>query len=361
MKKGFKYESNANAKLFITTFREKTNSYFTHKQQSKYANGLVVFKTIFFLSLFFLSYLLLISNKFSPSTTLLLAIICGVSSILIVFNISHDASHNALFKNKRLNKILSYTFNLVGGSGYMWNITHDKIHHTYPNIINIDPDLDQSRPFLRVTPGMVRLKFHRYQHYYAPILYSTYMLYLVFIKDFQDLNIIPTKNSPLLQISHHWKEYFILIGSKIIYISYALILPITLLDIVWWHIILGYLFVSLLMSLLLLGVQLPLHVNSEATFAMVKKDGNIHKNWVIHTLENTTDYHAQNKIANFFFGGLNAHSIHHLCSGICHVHYPELSRILKDTAKEFGIIYHNVSMWEALKSHFNLLKKLGKA
>jgi len=359
MKSGIKYESDINANLFLKTLRKRANNYFSENRIPKYANGLIVFKTIFFLSLFFLSYILFISNQFSPFVTLIFAIVCGLSSVFILFNISHDASHNALFKNRKINKLLTYTFNLIGGSGYMWNITHDKIHHTYPNVINIDADLNQSKPFIRVAPGTAKLKIHRFQHYYAPFIYSLYTLYLAFIKDFQDFRIVPKKDSPLLNVRHHWSEYIVLIVSKAVYFSYTLILPLVLLDIVWWKILLGYLIVNVLMSLLLLGVQLPLHINSEVSFADVADGNKIHKSWVIHTLENTTDYLAQSKVANFLFGGLNAHSIHHLFDGICHVHYTELSAILKETAVEFDVVYRDVTMWKAINSHFRFLKKLG--
>ena len=355
-----KYERNTEALLFLKTLRKRANNYFIENNISKKANGLVVFKTIFFISLFFISYFLLISNKFSPSLALIYAIICGLSSVFILFNISHDASHNALFKSKKINKLLTYTFNLIGGSGYMWNITHDKIHHIYPNVIDIDADLNQSKPFLRVAPEMERLKIHKFQHFYAPILYSIYTLYLVFIKDFQDIGIISKKDSPLLKVRHNIKEYIILIGSKLTYITYALILPLLLLDIEWWKILLGYLLVNIIMSLLLLAVQLPLHINTGSSFAVVTEDNKIQKSWIIHTLENTTDYLAKSKVANFLFGGLNSHSIHHLFEGVCHVHYTELSKILEKTADEFGMAYRNVTMWQAIKSHFRVLKMLGK-
>jgi linoleoyl-CoA desaturase len=359
MSTGIKYERNTDALLFLKTLRQRVHNYFIENKISKYANGLVVFKTIFFLALFFISYILMISNQFSPALTFVYAVIFGLSSIFILFNISHDASHNALFKNRKINKLLSYTFNLVGGSGYMWNITHDKIHHIYPNVVNIDSDLNQSKPFLRVAPGTPKLGIHKFQHIYAPFLYSVYTIYLVFIKDFQDFGIISSYDGPLIAQNHRKKEYLILIASKVIYITYALLLPLLLLDFAWWKIILGYLAVNVLMSLLLLVVQLPLHINTDSSFAVVSEDNKIQKSWIIHTLENTTDYLAQSKIANFLFGGLNSHTIHHLFEGVCHVHYTELSRILETTADEYGIVYRNVTMGQAIKSHFGVLKILG--
>ena len=53
---------------------------------------------------------------------------------------------------------------------------------------------------------------------------------------------------------------------------------------------------------------------------------------------------------------------HHLFPKICHVHYPAISDIVKDTATEFGVPYiENKSFWTALASHSRVLKKLGRA
>jgi linoleoyl-CoA desaturase len=46
---------------------------------------------------------------------------------------------------------------------------------------------------------------------------------------------------------------------------------------------------------------------------------------------------------------------------ISHVHYPEIAKIVKQTAKEFGIPHlENKTLLSAIKSHINYLKQLGK-
>ena len=50
----------------------------------------------------------------------------------------------------------------------------------------------------------------------------------------------------------------------------------------------------------------------------------------------------------------------HEHSNICHVHYKAISGIVKETAKEFKVPYHeNKTFFRALKSHFTLLHHLG--
>jgi linoleoyl-CoA desaturase len=45
---------------------------------------------------------------------------------------------------------------------------------------------------------------------------------------------------------------------------------------------------------------------------------------------------------------------------VCHTHYAPLTRIVKQTAEEYGIPYRQHStMTQAIKHHLSLLKQLG--
>jgi linoleoyl-CoA desaturase len=44
----------------------------------------------------------------------------------------------------------------------------------------------------------------------------------------------------------------------------------------------------------------------------------------------------------------------------CHVHSRDLSKIVKKTAEEFNVPYHqHQTFWDAVSSHFRLLNDLG--
>lgn len=58
-------------------------------------------------------------------------------------------------------------------------------------------------------------------------------------------------------------------------------------------------------------------------------------------------------------GGINIHVIHHILPQVCHVHYPALTKILKETCDDHGIEYQeNRTFWMALKKHYQILKHL---
>jgi len=60
-------------------------------------------------------------------------------------------------------------------------------------------------------------------------------------------------------------------------------------------------------------------------------------------------------------GGLNYQIEHHLFPTICHVHYREISEIVKKTAQEFNLPYNSFSTFRsALKYHGQMLYRLGR-
>ena len=100
------------------------------------------------------------------------------------------------------------------------------------------------------------------------------------------------------------------------------------------------------------------HVVEDSLFVIPDENGLIKCSWGEHQLRTTDDYSPDSKIVSFFFSGLNHHVAHHLFPRYCHVHYPAITKIVRATAKEFGLRYRYNSITGGLLSHFKLLKKL---
>jgi linoleoyl-CoA desaturase len=63
---------------------------------------------------------------------------------------------------------------------------------------------------------------------------------------------------------------------------------------------------------------------------------------------------------NWFCGGLNTHVVHHLFPSVNHIHYYNLTRIIKETASEYDFPYKNYSPIRVFTEHLYFLKKLGR-
>ena len=78
-------------------------------------------------------------------------------------------------------------------------------------------------------------------------------------------------------------------------------------------------------------------------------------------LYTTANFANDNHILNWYVGGLNFQVEHHLFPTICHVHYKALSKIVKQTAEEYGIPYnYQPTFTGAVVNHAKMLYKLGK-
>jgi linoleoyl-CoA desaturase len=79
-------------------------------------------------------------------------------------------------------------------------------------------------------------------------------------------------------------------------------------------------------------------------------------------MRTTANFSMKSKVAAFLLGGLNQQVEHHLFPKICHVHYPAISKIVKETAHEYRLPYlENDTFADALKSHYVMLKKFSAA
>lgn len=151
-----------------------------------------------------------------------------------------------------------------------------------------------------------------------------------------------------------------MILSKSIYFMLFLILPILILNIAWWQVLIGFVIMHLVAGMILSIIFQMAHVVENTDHPDLNLDGDIENTWAIHQMQTTANFANRNKLLTWFCGGLNYQIEHHLFPNICHVHYPEISQIVKETAREYQVPYfHNETFPQAVVSHFKMLKKLG--
>ncbi|MCU0428742.1 MAG: acyl-CoA desaturase [Cytophagaceae bacterium] len=347
-----------NKSEFYATLKERVDSYFKQNNLSKNANGLMYFKSFFFLGGVFLFYGLIISNQFSAMTMLGFAVLLGMFKAFVGFNVSHDAIHGSYSSDDRINKLMGYSFNIIGASKSVWNVSHNIVHHTYTNIPGHDEDLE-------IAPGLVRVSEHdkkywiqRFQHVYAFMLYGLASLSWVFRKDYVKFF---SKTIGHHDNTHHTVEDYIdLFLFKILYYVNFIVLPLVFLDITWYQFIIGFLCMHIAEGLVLGLVFQLAHVVEGAEFPEPNEQGNIEEAWAVHQMKTTANFACESWLASFLCGGLNMQVEHHLFPKVCHTHYPKLSKIVRETAREFNVPYiENKTFIGALKSHYLMLRHYG--
>ena len=343
---------------FYVALNKKVEHYFSSQNLSKKANGIMLFKVIFYPTVFIAAYLVLLFADAPLAVQYMLWIVLGFFTAFIGLNISHDAVHGSLSSNKTVNTILGYSFNAIGANSYVWNITHNIVHHTYTNIDGHDEDIALIS-LLRMSPNQKLRKVHRYQHWYAFFFYSLASLMWVFIKDY--IKFFKKEIGNYDNKSHPRSEYIILFASKAIYYALFIVVPFVLIKALWWQILIGFIVMHLVQGLTMAIIFMLAHVVEGTDFPMPGNTGTMENTWAVHQLYTTSDFGRKNGLLNFFCGGLNFQVEHHLYPRICHVHYRNISEIVKETAAEHQLRYNeHITFRGAISSHVRLLKSLGR-
>ncbi|MCB0665722.1 MAG: acyl-CoA desaturase [Saprospiraceae bacterium] len=333
---------------------ERLNSFFKDNQLSRKADWEMKLKVTLALVWWLGSYLLLYALELNYWQFFLYYIFMGLGQTFMFLNIAHDANHNAISNNRYINKALSYVLDACGISSYMWRVMHNKGHHSVMNIHGEDEGIFAHGIF-RFSPHAPWKKMHRYQHIYVWLMYWITTMDFLFVKDLEYLLLKDNKHIQEMKIPT--SEYVIIIGSKIFYLFYMIALPVLILGFSFWQVLLAFVITHFIMGMIAAWIIQIAHLLDINQFPASRNE----YDFVDHIFATTTDYATRSRLANIICGGLNHHVVHHLFPHVAHTHYPPLTKIVKETAQEFGVDYReNPSMYEAIVHHVKLLKKLGE-
>ena len=345
---------------FIRELRRRVDAYFEQTGRSRRDCPSMYFKTATILAWFLSAYLLLMFVVTSWWLVLPLAIVLGVATAAIGFNIQHDGGHKAYSERRWVNKIMAMTLDLMGGSSYLWDWKHNSIHHTYPNIDGHDDDIDVG--FLgRLSPQQKRFPFHRLQGIYLWLLYGFLAIKWHFYDDFYNVSVGRIGGHKIPRPKG--RDLLVFIGGKVAFFSLAFAIPMLLHPV--WAVLTVYAIAAFVSGVVLSVVFQLAHCVEEADFPVpvMQADGGerMETDWAVHQVQTTVDFARGNRALSWLLGGLNFQVEHHLFSKICHVHYPALSKVVEQTCREFGIRYAaNKSLFSAIASHFRWLVLMGR-
>ncbi|TRX59908.1 acyl-CoA desaturase [Fulvivirga sp. M361] len=288
-----------------------------------------------------------------------LFLLSGLGMAGVGMGIMHDALHGSYSKNRRVNKFMGYAMNLIGANANVWKIQHNVLHHTYTNIEEADDDINAPF-FLRFSPHAKWNKLHRFQHFYVWIFYGLSTISWVISKDFIRINRF-RKLGFFKRKGEFNLEIVKICCWKLLYYSFALVLPLIMVPVAPWIVLLGFLAMHFITGLSITIIFQTAHIMPSTEFPLPDENGNMSDEWLAHQLATTTNYSPKSKLFSWLIGGLNYQVEHHLLPNICHVHYKKLSKIVADTAKEFNLPYHcKRTFVGAVLDHIKMLRSLGR-
>ncbi len=318
----------------------------------------ILIKTIIILLWLAASYTALVF--FAPNwyTVALSAIALGLALAAVGFNIQHDGGHRSYAARRWVNRMMAMTLDLVGGSSYVWNIKHNKLHHTYTNIAGHDDDINLGA-LARLSPDQRRHWFHRFQHYYLWPCYAAVAVKWHLYDDFR--NVLCGKiGSYKFDRPTGW-ELVAFISGKAVLAFLAFVLPALFHPL--WIVAVGYLATMGLCGIVMSIIFQLAHVVQPAAYPQPDPvTGEIRDSWAAHQMETSVDFAQKNPVLTWLLGGLNFQAEHHLLPHISHRHYPRLAPLVAHACHRFDIPYHvHRTFLDGLISHFRQLRTLGRA
>ncbi|WP_434777720.1 fatty acid desaturase family protein [Neisseria sp. Ec49-e6-T10] len=341
---------------FFKVLQKRINDYFDQNQVKQTGNSWLYFKAFFAFSLYIGGYIGLVFFAQTWLSGILFALMLTNGMILVAFNVMHDGAHGSFSSKKWVNWLAGASMDLLGSSQTLWQQKHNMLHHTYTNITGKDDDIELGL-LMRFSPHQTWHPWHRFQHIYAPFLYSLLTLFLAVFSDFYKLVTNRISDTPLQK--RKWWELPYFTFTKIAYIGYALILPMFFhpISLVLLYFFCIHFFFGFILSLVF---QLA-HTVDLTEFPKENEQNKMCYDWAEHQLRTTANFAIENPLVRFYTGGLNQQVEHHLFHKVSHIHYYSLSKIVQETCLEYDMPYHkNNSLTSAVLSHFRFLKQMGR-
>ncbi|MCC2547645.1 fatty acid desaturase [Hymenobacter sp. BT175] len=352
-----KYTKRVENDETYSEIRFLANSYFQKYNLRKTGSTSLYVRGIILFILSLTSYwILLNSSQFVIAQAGYLSF--GLCLLILGMTLGHDAAHHCLTGKLRWdNKIFQTIFILQGLNPSWWKRKHNNSHHPYPNVSDLDSDLEITS-LLRLSPFQKSRGIHKFQHLYAPFLYIFSSLIWIVIYDFKLL--FKTKHGNLILRKNDSNVYTFAI-IKIVYFAIYLAIPMHFSSLPAFEIATGFLIMHGILSLF---VTFTFFISHHVTYTHYTHCGhqqNINTSWLEQQIASTVDFHPQSKLFNCIFGGFNTHVAHHLFPSVSHVHYPVLTQIIKSVLQEKETKYHAITFAGGICAHLKHLKNLGRA
>jgi linoleoyl-CoA desaturase len=316
------------------------------------------------LAWFFASFALLLAAN-DPWVQLGLCLSYATAGAAVGFNVFHDSIHGSFSPSSRVNQwVARLACAVLGPARYFWWFKHNRLHHSFTNVYKWDDDLE-TRGALRLSPRQPWLEKHRNQHRFFWLLYGLTTLEWVFVRDFVQyfsMKINPFREIPPMSRAER-VEFWV---TKAIYFAFFVGLPFALVP--FWRCLVGMLIFHFVLSVELALIFNLAHASEGAEFPEPEmragdRDATVglDTEWAVHQLATTVNFGRESRLLTWLSGGLNHQIEHHLFPGTAHTYYPELSPLVQETAREFGVPYNDHSTYlGALRSHWRMLARLAQ-
>lgn len=351
---------NADEHAFHHALKQASQEYLSKNRDHVYASQRDLLLVI---GIFLIAIGCYIPTLLTASTVVYILAYVSFVVLIMLLNVlgQHDACHNTLFKQRRLNRLFGRLVTLpLGLEPEFWRARHVHFHHRYANIEHYDLDTEENGIF-RQTPFQAWRPVMRFQHLYWPLVASFSLTWIALVFDWSDrTGKTPLKSRGILA---GWSGWLLFLASKVAHLLLMLGLPLIIahtngISII--TILLTYIASQMIASLFVVYLLLGTHW-AETEFFTAPNNQQMPHGWYQHNFVTACDWLPSPKWLWRLTGGLNYHLTHHLFPVWHHRHYPALAMIIFQLAELHNMPYRCISYRQLLDSQIRFLHKMGEA
>lgn len=254
---------------------------------------------------------------------------------------THSSSHYATSERRWINRLLTYVgYPVVTGfSATYWWHKHIVLHHSHPNLIGHDVDIDWMPLFAITTEdrrGASRWRaiLFRCQVALVPLAISLNMTY----GQFHSLRFLWRKmNSRDERKLSHWIDA----GCLVLHVAFWIGVPMLIFP--WTSVLAFYLLRNTVLGYTFFMLNAPSHYPVEATCLSSPETTDFVRRQTMTTLN-----YRVGPIGRALCSGVEYQIEHHLFPAICHTRLPAASQFVRAYCEKHGYQYRELSWCEAL-------------
>ncbi|OCK79026.1 hypothetical protein K432DRAFT_300734 [Lepidopterella palustris CBS 459.81] len=287
------------------------------------------------------------------------AVVNGWSAAMMGFYILHDFCHSSFTRRPWVWQAGRRVYESITGLiSLAWFYQHVVGHHTFTNVIGVDPDIMVFDPGpFGVHHELPWRGYYILQQYYWFIAYSQFISsrkLLEWKQVFYDRRYIHVKINPVQMSEYFW-------GAATLYYTHHYVLPFTYFHHSILRILALHTVSDVICSIYLALITQLSHVNSKVEWPEVDSEYKINEDWAVLQIEASLDYGHGEFWPTWLSGSLNYQAVHHMFPHASQYYYPEIAGIVKDTCKEYGVRYNMIgSTWETVRVHMQHLRLFGE-
>lgn len=238
----------------------------------------------------------------------------------------HDAGHKAMFRGRAATVMGRFHANLFNGVSYGWWVGHHNRHHSFPNNLDLDPDIGRRTAIFSMSQYAARNRRQRFIVRHQRTLFFL----LLFLESYK---MRRTSVLALIRgdLRRPWVEGLLMLANVVTYLSTVFLVLSPLKAIAF-----------IVVQQALFGVYLGL-VFAPNHKGMEIRDGEESLDWLERQVLTSRNIRPS-ALVDFLYGGLNYQVEHHLFPSMPRMNLKHCHPIVRDYCARKGIPYHEVGL-----------------